>query len=179
MRPPLLPAEILRRVIQRARLNGWSVVIFAGLCALGSLVFRDFLGASVGLLVTLGGTLEVRGYRMLKRHDAGGMRWLVGSQFVVLVVIWAYGISRLSGNNDQMVRTVFTLGMRRSLGELGLTLDDILPQLRLLIGVLYGSVLTTALIYQGGLALYYPRRTPAVESALNSARATGSIPPVL
>jgi hypothetical protein len=176
MQPPLLPEEILHRVIKLSRLNGWSVAVFAGVCAVGSLAFGDLFGASVGLLVTFGGALEVRGYRMLKRNDAGGMRWLVRSQLVVLAVIWAYAISRLLSFNDQMVRETFSPQMRTSLDELGLTLEDILPLARHFIDVLYGSVLAAALIYQGGLALYYRRRTPAVEEALIPARPTGSMP---
>ena len=88
MQPPPRPEDVLHRVIKLSRLNGWSVAIFAGVCAVGSLAFGDLLGASVGLLVTFGGALEVRGHRMLKRNDAGGMRWLVRSQLVVLAVIW-------------------------------------------------------------------------------------------
>ena len=173
MRPPLLPEEILHRVIKLSRLNGWSVAIFAGLCAAGSLAFGDFLGASVGLLVTLGGAMEVRGCRMLRRDDAGGMRWLVRSQLVVLAVICAYAISRLLSYDDQVVRQAMTPQMRASLRELGFTMEDILPLARQFNRILYGSVMAAALIYQGGMALHYLRRTPAVERALSPAGSAG------
>ena len=54
MKSPRSPDDILRRVKRLARLDGWSVAIFAGLCTLGSLAFLDPVGISVGLLVTLG-----------------------------------------------------------------------------------------------------------------------------
>ncbi len=172
MRPPLLPERVLRRVIRLSCLNGWSVVILAGGCALGSLGFGDFTGAAVGLLVTLGGAMEVRGCRMLKGNDARGMRWLTRSQLVVLAVIWAYAISCLLPYNDQIVREAFTPKMRTSLGEFGITLEDILPLARLFNRILYGGVMAVTLIFQGGMALYYNHRTPAVEAALAPPRST-------
>ena len=188
MPPPPPPEEILHRVIKLSRLNGWSVVLFAGLCAVGSLALGDFLGALVGALVAFGGSLEVRGCRMLQRDDAGGMRWLVRSQLAVLAVIWAYAFSRLLSFNDQMlrealshrlVRQLLHLLMGPALDELGFTLEDALPLVRLFLCVLYGSVLLTTLIYQGGLALHYRHRTPAVVAALTARSSAGSIPPLL
>jgi hypothetical protein len=182
--PPLL-GDALSRVIKLSRLNGWSVAIFAGLCAVGSLAYGDFLGALVGLLVTFGGALEVQGHRMLKRNDAGGMRWLVRSQLIVLAVIWAYAISRLLCLNDQVVRETLSSRAGRQLfprllgasfDELGITLEDILPLVRLFIHILYGSVLAATLIYQGGLALYYRHCAPAVEAVLKTERPVGSPP---
>jgi hypothetical protein len=172
MRPPLLPAEILRRVIKLSRLNGWSVVIIAGACALGSLAFGDFPGALVGLLVTLGGAMEVRGCRMLQGSDARGMRWLVRSQLVVLAAIWAYALWCLGSYNDQALRSGLTPKMRTTVGELGFTVDEILPLARQLDRILYGSVMAAALIYQGGMVLHYHRRARAVETALAPPPAT-------
>jgi hypothetical protein len=117
--------------------------------------------------------MEVRGHLMLKRNNIGGMRWLVASQLAVLAVIWAYAISRLLSYDDRMVREVITPKMLMSLNELGLTLADILPLVRRIVDLLYGSVLATTLIYQGGMALFYRHCTPAVNTALNPARRAG------
>ena len=78
------PDEVLRRVLRLSSVNGLSVAIFAGLCALGSLVFGDLLGAGVGLLVAIGGITEVRGRNKLRQRDADGMRLLVRAQWMVL-----------------------------------------------------------------------------------------------
>jgi hypothetical protein len=182
MRPPLMPEEILRRVINRSRLNSWSVALFAGVCTIGSVVFGDPIGALVGLLVTVGGAMEVRGYRRLKRNDAGGVRWLVLSQLLVLVVICAYAISCLLRYNDQMVRESVLPRLMRLFDhvfpgippdELGLMRDEILRQARRFVHVLYGGVVAVTLIYQGGLACYYQRCKHAVEMALGSGRSSG------
>ncbi|MDD2763839.1 MAG: hypothetical protein PHE83_07705 [Opitutaceae bacterium] len=166
MKPSRPPEEVLRRVLKTSRLNGWSVAIFAGLCSLVSLAFGDPVGCSVGLLVTLGGALEVRGHRLLRRRDVGGMRWLVRSQLLVLGVIWAYAVTRLLSFDQELMRELATPDMRTMLSELGLTLDDIVPLVQRVFYLLYGSVMAATLIYQGGLALYYRRRTPAVAQAL-------------
>ena len=65
------PKEILHRVMRTARLNGWSIAVFAGLCALISLAFGDLVGAFIGIVVTVGGVTEIRGLRRLKQHEIG------------------------------------------------------------------------------------------------------------
>jgi hypothetical protein len=162
------PEETLRRVLKVSRLDGWSVAIFAGFCSLVSLAFGDPVGCSVGLLVALGGALEVRGHHLLKHGNADGMRWLVRSQLVVLGTIWAYAASRLLSFDTAIVQDIATPDMRASLNELGLTLEDILPLVRRAFYLLYGGVMAVTLIYQGGLALYYRRRTAAVAQALSA-----------
>ena len=160
------PEEPLRRVLKVSRLDGWSVAIFAGFCSLVSLALGDPVGVSVGLLVTLGGVLEIRGHRMLKHGDAAGMKWLVRSQLVVLGVIWFYAATRLVSFDAELLREVITPALRASLNELGLSTEDILPLVRRFFYLLYGSVMAATLIYQGGLALYYRRRTALVAQAL-------------
>jgi hypothetical protein len=166
MKPPRPPEEVLRRVLKFSRLNGWSVAVFAGLSTLVALAFGEPMGIAVSLLVTLGGALEVHGYRLLKRRNIDGLRWLIRSQLVVLGVIGVYAVSRLASFDEGTVREAFTSDMRASLSDLGLSLEDILPLVRRTFLLLYGGVLAVTLLYQGGLALYYHRRRPAIEIAL-------------
>jgi len=171
------PEDVLRRVKRAARLDGWSIVAVAGLCALVSLAFGDLVGASTGLLVTFGGALEVHGCRLLRRNDASGMRWLRRSQLVVLGTIWAYALSRLLSFDAGYLRSDVIPDARAILASHGINLDDFLdqagvepeqvvPLVRLFFVVLYGTLLLVTLIYQGGLYLYYRRNTAAVENAL-------------
>jgi hypothetical protein len=177
MKSPRPPEDILRRVKRNARLNGWSVAIVAGLSTLVSLAFVDPVSAAVGLMVTIGGALEVRGYRMLRRNDPGGMRWLARSQLVVLGAIWAYGLSRLLSFDAGYLQSEVIPDARAMLGSYGVDFDqmlaqagldarNIVPLVRLFFVILYGSLLLVTLIYQGGLFLYYRWRTAAVEKAL-------------
>ncbi len=179
MKPPRPPKDVLRRVIRLSRLNGWSVAIFAGVAALVSLAFFDPIGVSVCLLVGLGGVLEVHGQRMLVRRDPDGMRWLVRGQLVVLAVICSYAASRLMSFDAGYLQQEALPGMRQMLSASGMSLDDVLemvgldantvvPFVRLMVVVLYGSLILITLIYQGGMALYYRHRTEAVEAALRA-----------
>lgn len=172
-----------------ARLDGWSVFLFAGLCTLVSLAFLEPVGISVGLLVTLGGALEVHGYRRLRRNDAAGMRWLARSQLVVLGTIWSYGLSRLLSfdavylQNEVIpdARALFAsrgLNLDQFLAQAGLDSADVVPLVRLLFVVLYGSVLLVTLLYQGGLYLYYRRHTAVVEEALTPPPVIPAPPPL-
>jgi len=173
------PGDVLRRVLRLSRVNGWSVAIFAGLCSGVSLVFGDLVGCIVGLLVTLGGALEVAGHRRLTRRDANGMTLLVRSQLLVLGVIWAYALPRLLSFDAGYLETEAIPNLRQMLAASGADLDALLaqsgldvhqvvPLVHLFFVALYGSVMLTTLIYQGGLALYYRRRRAAIEAALRA-----------
>ena len=190
MARPRSPEVILRRVKRLARLNGWSVALFAGLCTLASLAFLDPVGIAVGLLVTLGGALEVHGYRMLRRNDAGGMRWVARSQLVVLGTMWAYVLPRLLSFDAVYLQTEVIPHARAMLASRGVNLDeflaqagvdsaDVVPLVRLFLVVFYGSVLLATLLYQGGLCLYYRWRTPTVEDALRSPPVIPGAPPLV
>jgi len=185
------PEEVLRRVVRLARLNGWNVGLVAGLRVLVSLVLLEPIGFAVSALVGVGGVMEIRGQRMLVRRDAGGMRWLVRAQFVVLAVIASYAASRILSFDAGYLQQEAIPNLRAMLTSLGMNLDDLLepmgldagtivPFVRLMVVVLYGSLLLATLVYQGGLALHYRHRTAGVEAALAAgaaAAAPPSIPP--
>jgi hypothetical protein len=177
MKSPRSPEDILNRVKRIARMDGWSVVIVAGLGTLVALAFGDPIGISVGLLVTLGGAFEVHGYRMLRRRNADGMRWLTRSQIVVMGTIWSYGLSRLFSFDPGYLQGQVIPNARTMLASYGIDLDamlaqagvnsaNIVPWVHLFFLVLYGSVLLITLLYQGGLFVYYRWRTDAVEKAM-------------
>lgn len=184
VKPLRPPADVLRRVLKISRLNGWSVAIFAGVSTLVSLALMDPIGIAVCLLVMFGGLLEVRGQRMLSRRDADGMRWLVRSQLVVLGVIWVYALPRLLSFDATYLQDEAIPNLRELLAASGTDLDsllaqsglstkDIVPLVHQFFVILYSGVMLATLLYQGGLALYYRRRTAAVEEALRAP------PPVL
>ena len=175
MKPPRVPEEQLRRVLSMAKLNGLGVTIVAGVCALGSLAFGDLMGAAVGALVTAGGAMELSGRKQVERGDAGGMRRLVRSQLLVLGVIVVYAISRFASFDAESAMGNLTPEMRSEMTQAGVDLAAILPMVRLMFYALYGSLAVVTLIYQGGLALYYRRRTEVVKQAL-AARLRPAVP---
>jgi hypothetical protein len=162
--PPLLPEEVLLRVLRLARLDGMSLLLVAGAFALLSALAHDFVGASVGLLVAGGGALELHGHSLLQHHEARGINWLVGSQLVALVSILVYCAVRLTHVElppiPDEIRSLLELDAR----QVGMSLDRfVLVSYRLA----YETVAVVSILYQGGMTVYYLRRRSAVQRAFH------------
>lgn len=166
--PPSSQDPVLRRVLKISRINGWSVTIVAGVCTLIALLLGDLVSTAVGLLVTVGGVMEVYGRRRLLRGNASAMRWLVRAQLIVLGTIWAYAAARLASFDEELARQMATPGIQTMLTELDVTLDEIMPLVRTAFYALYGGLIAATLLYQGGLAVYYHRRRGAVARAMQT-----------
>ena len=166
MKPPRTPEDQLLRVLRAAKLNGWSVAIVAGVGALGSLLFGDLVGAVVGALVAAGGVMELSGRKRLLHGDADGMRRLVRSQLIVLSVILVYAMTRFMSFDAEGAMGNMTPDMRSDLAQAGVDVGSLLSMIRLMFYAMYVAVALVALIYQGGMALYYRRHTATVMAAL-------------
>ena len=172
------PEETLRRVLKVSRLNGWSVAIFAAFCVLVALVFVNPEGIFVSTIVLASGAMEVWGNRMLHRRKADGMKWLIRAQFLLLGVIAVYAVeSAASFDADGFQQRVQEV--RKIVTSFDINLDDVLRQYGIdpakvgifaqkLNWLIYGSVMLTTLLYQGGLALFYRHRIEAVEAAIRA-----------
>ena len=124
--------------------------------------------------------MEIHGHRRLQARRAEGMCWLVRAQLLLLGVILVYAASRIASYDAELALENLTPQMRDSLNQLELRPEDIQPMVRTALWLGYGVVMLVACVYQGGLALYYRRRTPLIERALvapivaGAARAAGN-----
>jgi hypothetical protein len=172
--PQPTPAQkALQRVIGLSKLNGWSVVVVAGLGGLIALAMGDWLSCGLGLLVGGFGAMEVKGNRLLRQRDAEGMKWLIRSQMLLLALILAYCASRLGSFDAENMMSNLTPDMEAALKEAGIARADIVPLVHRMFLALYLSVALASLLYQGGLALYYRGKTRLVAEALSG------LPPAL
>lgn len=171
--PPLLPAHALHRVLAIARVDGWSIVIIAGLSGLVTLIQGHGLVTVTALLVVLAGAGELYGRRRLLRRDSRGLGWMIGAQLVLLVLIWSYAWYRwryfdpatLWAELPGLVRTA----LERELLAAGLDPELDRPLLLDLMNTLTCAVLAlVSLAYQGGLAFYYLRQQKCVRLALSA-----------
>ncbi len=158
--------KALKRVVAVSRLNGWSVIVIAGLGALLTLLFGDLVGTFIGLLAVVAGWMEVRGHRMLRRGDPAGMPWLVRSQLFLLGVILVYCVTRLGSFDADTAMSNLTPDMEALLKEAGLARGDILPMVRTAFLGTYLTFAAVSIFYQGGMALYYRSKTRLVTEAL-------------
>jgi Ca2+/Na+ antiporter len=165
---PTPQEKALTRVLKISRFDGWSVIIVAALSILLTLALGDLLGSAIGLLAVVSGWMEVRGGRKLKARDPAGMRWLVRSQLLLLSVILAYCTSRLGSFDAETVMGNLTPDLEAILQESGIERTDVLPLVHTFFLALYLSVALVSVLYQGGMALYYRRKTPLVTAALTN-----------
>jgi hypothetical protein len=161
--PPLLPEEILRRMLRIAHFDGLSVLVLAALFALPSAAARDYVGAGIGVIAAGAGAIELHGETLLRAGWTRGMAWLVGSQFFLMAAMLGYCALRLTHvvlpplppDVDDMI------GLTAQ--KLGLTKEQ---YLRMVYRFGFQVVAALSVIYQGGMALYYLQRRAAVAEAL-------------
>ena len=176
MKPPPLPAEILRRVVRVSMIDGVSVLFVAGACALVSAATRDAFAAFIGLLVAGAGALEMSGANKLRAGDPRGMRLLFLSHFQIGASMMVYVAVRLLFLDLASVHKMLTEAQRAEGGtkeffalleeqvrQAGMTLDE---YLLLSMRVMYLSLIIATVLYQGGMTIYYMRRKSAVQQAL-------------
>lgn len=166
--PELTPQEkTLKRVLLISLIDGWSIIAFAAFGTLLTLLFGDYSGLAVGVLIAIAGAMEIRGRNKLRRRNPDGMKLLVRSQFFLLAVILVYCTSRLGSFDGESAMGNLTPDMEEALKESGLARADILPMVRTIFFVLYGGVAIGTIIFQGGMSLYYRRKTAQVTAALS------------
>jgi len=180
--PAPTPAEkALKRVLGLAAFDGWSLVVVAGLSLLLTLLLVNPLGIVISLLVLAAGVMELRGRRALKKADAAtGMKLLVRSQLFVLTVILLYCARSIGSFDAEYVRdqliprlneiyqSVLGISLTELLQQNGLTIADLLRMVHTAFLLLYGTVALVSILYQGGMILYYRRKTALVTEALRA-----------
>ena len=161
--PPLLPAEIRRRVLRVARFGGTLVLAIAGALAVVSAAAGDYLGAAIGVIISGAGVFELHGASLLKAGRAHGVNWLVGSQLYLLLSVLGYCVLRLSHLEIPTVPPELVSTIEISANQLHMTSHEYLV---MVYRFTFQLVALLTLFYQGGMALYYHRRRAAVTAAL-------------
>ena len=162
--------KIRQRVIKVSGLNGWSILVVAGLFAVISLLMGDGLGAMVGVAVLVSPIMELKGRSLFKEGRPGSRQWYLRSQLWLLSVIFIYSISQLlgffyfsSGVADLPPDVREALYAALSVNEA--TLNALVGKIYLSV---YLTIILVSLIYQGGLFFYYRRNVPTAKSGVAS-----------
>ncbi len=161
--PPLLPEETFARVVRMANFDGSSVLLLGGFFALLTALNGEKPFAIVGLLAAGAGAVELHGVSLLRAGDRRGMPWIIASQPLLLVVILGYCGLRFTHFELPDMPDSLRAMTAISAENLALSVDDYLRRINQLTLVVLALV---AVVYQGGMALYYLRRREPVERAL-------------
>jgi hypothetical protein len=163
--PPLLPEETLARVLRLARFDGMGALVLGGMFALVAAAARDFPFATIGLLASGAGALELHGAALLRQGEPRGMRWLVASQPFLWFVILTYCALRLWLVEIPPVPEAFQGVFAASARQWNMSVED---YQRALNRITAFAVAAAATGFQGGMMLYYLRRRNAVQRALSA-----------
>ncbi len=171
--PPPLPGKTLARVLALSRANAWSVTAVAGLSTVAALAQAHWATAGFGVLATLAGLLELRGQARLRRDDARGLRGMIGAQFLLLAVGWAYAWFRWRHfDADALWSELPAFSQAQVTSQMqAADLDPEIDRpllLRLMNIIVCVTLVLVTFVYQGGLALYYAAKSGVIRAALAS-----------
>ncbi len=166
MQPPLLPEAALHRVLRLARMDGLGVLWLATFFALTAAAMGDLPGAVAWLLVAGAGAIELHGAVLLRGAEKRGLGWLIASQLLFMGAVFAYCAFRLTHYDPTALREALTQEMKATLTQANYDQEDFLLTVY---RTTYGLMAGVALIYKGGLTVYFLRRQTAVAAAVEMA----------
>lgn len=163
MQPPLLPEEVLHRVLRLARMDGFGVLWIATFIALRMAYLGDLTGAFIWLFVAGAGAIELHGAILLQQGEKRGMGWLVASQLLFIAAIFAYCGVQLAHYDPALLQKQLTEEVKAMLVQARTSEED---YLWLVYRTTFGLIAGATLIYKGGLAIYFYRRRNAIAPAM-------------
>ena len=143
----------VRRAAGVARLSGMTLVFFT-VTSLLSGIF-DITGVFVGLALAPIAWCELRGASQLRKFDLGACRWLAFNQLAlcVFVVVYAgWNLWKVMVGPDMYAEYIAAdPAMAEMLGPIG-------EMSKMITFAVYTTLIPTAVVFQGGMALYYLTR---------------------
>jgi hypothetical protein len=145
-----------------------TVVVIAGGFAILSALAGSPVGAAIGIVITGAGVFELHGVSSLRAHRSTGMRWLVGSQVYLMLVVLAYCIWRLDSFDVVTATRLIkeSAQVQDLISQNGQSIPQFVEILRKTYIAGYMAVALLTVLYQGAMALYFIRRRRAVEAAV-------------
>jgi hypothetical protein len=170
--PARPPEQRLQRLLLLARIDALSLVIVAGPAAVVSLCGREWFGGAVGLGLALCGGLEWCGHKRLARRELSGLTWLVVAQLAGLALILLYVRSLALAPQTDRLLALLPSFTREQLDLLCPDPEELHALLAAVQRLTASLLALVAILYQGGLALYYLRARPLAQTVF-------AAPPVL
>ncbi len=153
-----IAAKKIRRAINYATFDAWTIAIFAALSFACGL-FGGAVGVVLGIATAATAWVEFKGAARLRRLDATAARTLAWNQLALAAILILYALWSLHSTP--------TMSSQSLMSELGPDANQIdTSQIDSLVGsfsgitkmfwyLVYGTVIVFAVFAQGGTALYY------------------------
>lgn len=130
---------------------------------------------TVAALLAVGmGVFELHGTNRLRQGGIDGLKWIIGSQIGLMFTLFLYaGWRMVEFDVNAFIKTLppdVVATMEAQLRTQGVPIDQLPDHLLVLNILLFGLLAVVAFFYQGGMALYYHRRRPAVALVLSKFR---------
>ncbi len=150
--PPPLAAPAAP-VLKWAKFDGYGLLIMGVPSMIISVFSASVVGFLIGAAVTACGWAELDGFRRYMKDLPGSRKRLVGSQVALVVCAWAYAGWTL------IHPAPLPPEITELINESGEQASDVIAMTRSLAVVVAAAICGITLIYQGGLAYYYWKKT--------------------
>lgn len=171
------PAQRLQRLLAIARFDAISLVVVAAPAALIALVLREWFAAAIGSAVALCGWLEWSGQRRLAHGRPEGLVRLIAAQLLCLATILLYARHLASQVRADHILQPLPSFTREQLFLLFPDAESAEAFLLLVQRLMVGAIALVAVLYQGGMALYYLRSRRVIHALLAAPPPLGDTPP--
>jgi hypothetical protein len=146
------PADALP-VLKMAKFDGYGLVVMGVPSVIIALFSSSVSGFVIGAIVAACGCCELDGHRRFVGRLPGARLRLMGSQLLLIALAWSYAGWTLA--HPEPLSPEITELIRES-GDQSSELLGLANSLRVMIAA---AICGITLLYQGGLALYYWRKT--------------------
>ncbi len=148
----------LARAARVANTNGGGYVIFGALSLIFAAPTLDVIGAAIGAVLLAVGSNARRQATALRRGESSAPQRLARGELILLATLVLYGVLGLLVLPDAGDAMVKAVGNTKGLGI------DVRKLAGSISTAWYAMVIGIAVLYQGGLARYFARRSNDVES---------------
>ena len=170
----MTPDNLRRWVARIAAFDGWSVAALGGVCVVLSLLWLSLTGLLIGGAGVASGAMELTGRRRLLDGRPYARAWLAGSQVLLLGAILLYAGYRLATFDPQEFTRQLSPDLLDALKDaFGEDLNQLVARS---VRLMYEALIIAALLYQGGLCLFYALATRKLAPSAPSQAGGGSGP---
>lgn len=149
----------LARAASLARGNGRSLLAFGLLSVILAVPSWDPAGVAIGAVLIVTGSIEVRTSPRLSRGDPSAPALLARNELALMAGIVLFCILKLTVLRESGEDLAKQLGGRAR--SLGIDVEALTSSLGT---VTYAICIAVTLLYQGGLARYFLRRRPMIDT---------------